>query len=673
VNELTWFQEPSPVARKVLGTQVHFKKEVENLRELRKALLEHKHIAPFLAIISVGTEFNILSKLADMNLQEFLDGRHAEFDILPDALMMAFSNLASALAFLHGGIEIPGRGCVFCCHMDLKPDNILVYQNKEYPVGIWKISDFGISTIKRSEIEQEEKSKAADNLLQVPSALGDLKGRLTPLTGHTSAKRPRGTWQAPEVEMSSGKVVGRESDVPICAFEVGGPTELARLGRQRGKTSGGDSYDDKNGDCFWWETETKDKVLNPHIEGWVEALPDWKGHDVDFLLNCKSLIFSALKITRNERIKAREFCRALEGIRLKQPKIPRIQINGSKSSSVISGEYTSNAAPESVHLIASQRQPEINFTFTDTTNGDIGSTPQLQDVPLSPPAVTPLRPPGPVASLMTESSLENSSFLASKQDDKGKGKEMIEESLRGTDDIRNISATPQPGNYSENERQGVGELSKMVTSLGVLPEGAPMLQCSTPSPEISLADTVNPPDPAPTTISQDLPLRSTAVPKPRRSQTEPATGSPVPLARPIVDHNSRSAPIGPGNLTLGPASRFSPTSRMNSMASARSSANNSSVFSGSDSGRATKKIKFSPPNLKPVIQTVIPPSCEIIAFLSNDVICVYPINNLHDNITRLVPPPGFKWLSASISGVHILARGQQMSTKETMVGRPSFS
>ena len=342
------------MARKILVQKEDFQKEAEILKYLARSLLKHDRIATFKAIISIEagsyTEFNILSELAAMNLQEFLDGGHIEFEISAQNLMLECAQLADALRFLHKGIEIPRdgnapsdfgsqEGPMTCHHMDLKPENILVYTHRDHRVGIWKISDFGISRIKGSVSRQLESTHRNGNgLLEVPRILGELKRSMNSQASHTSrtnAKRNSGTWQAPEVHMSPEKVVGVASDVwsfgciliSVIALALG-PDVLASLDATRGKTRNGTHYDFVNDDRFY---RTIDGVtdLNPHIKSWIEMLPQRAGHSLDFLLNSRDVLLAALVIDPAHRISSADLHHGLKGIFSPHSKIPRNGSNGS--------------------------------------------------------------------------------------------------------------------------------------------------------------------------------------------------------------------------------------------------------------------------------------------------------------------------------------------------------
>lgn len=98
------------------------------------------------------------------------------------------------------------------CHMDIKPQNIVVFGDH---IGVWKVIDFGISTIRKA------------NTLAVWTRKHGIKPyvqRFTHTVG-TDPKQLKGIYQAPEVNSGiqravkndmdevNGKAMGRRSDI----------------------------------------------------------------------------------------------------------------------------------------------------------------------------------------------------------------------------------------------------------------------------------------------------------------------------------------------------------------------------------------------------------------------------------------------------------------------------
>jgi serine/threonine protein kinase len=125
-------------------------------------------------------------------------------------LLLESRNLLDALDFLHRGQIIEGEPLTFC-HMDLKLDNILVYDLNEkkwpelkeakYPAGCWKISDFGISsTSPHAGLGKASRNFAAASLTVITESAALI-----------SNLREAGPYSAPEVHQ--GDMVGTPSDV----------------------------------------------------------------------------------------------------------------------------------------------------------------------------------------------------------------------------------------------------------------------------------------------------------------------------------------------------------------------------------------------------------------------------------------------------------------------------
>ncbi|KAF7525748.1 hypothetical protein G7054_g10980 [Neopestalotiopsis clavispora] len=247
-NGKTQYKEPVAVAVKTFKPKPRGPKEVKNMRTLKESLTRSKGLSLHKAILELANgEIKIFLPRAEHgSLDTFLAGGKApprwnrytydlaaEFphalecnDRLATALLEQCVSVADALKFLHGGF--PSKlGHVECAHMDLKPDNILIFQGgKESMVGTWKIADFGISVIKNST-----------DPVDFAGTVGDLFHKHTM---DTEARREQGAYTPPEVHSITGhdsRRVGRRVDVwafgaifaEVLAFSLGHATEVARL------------------------------------------------------------------------------------------------------------------------------------------------------------------------------------------------------------------------------------------------------------------------------------------------------------------------------------------------------------------------------------------------------------------------------------------------------------
>jgi serine/threonine protein kinase len=176
-----------------------------------------------------GSNFVIISQLADLDLHTFFEGSYADFKayrrrFTPISLLRESLCLAAALDFLHDGLRVSEGPKVACAHLDLKPENILVEWSLR-PVGRWKIHDFGTSRIKEPPPTNPRVSG-----LKAP---GDFLRQFS----FTKAGRLPGPFQAPEVQPNKERVVGRESDMWsfgcilafVLAFTTGGPKHIREL------------------------------------------------------------------------------------------------------------------------------------------------------------------------------------------------------------------------------------------------------------------------------------------------------------------------------------------------------------------------------------------------------------------------------------------------------------
>ncbi|KAI4616733.1 hypothetical protein J4E80_006008 [Alternaria sp. BMP 0032] len=171
------------------------KGEFNNLKELRQCLSDHTRIMVNLVTMveksSPNDIYHIVYELAAYDLNVFLTKmrhklrkrRHAtatpertgSANMWPGDLISESVNLADALDYLHNRLYSTKLHSSLS-HNDIKPENILaVYpetttKNELYPVGQWKLADFGLAVIKiRRSPEGPSKYLSANNNLLVPS------------------------------------------------------------------------------------------------------------------------------------------------------------------------------------------------------------------------------------------------------------------------------------------------------------------------------------------------------------------------------------------------------------------------------------------------------------------------------------------------------------------------
>ncbi|KAF2182450.1 hypothetical protein K469DRAFT_712032 [Zopfia rhizophila CBS 207.26] len=153
--------------------------------------------------------------------------RNDSHNMWPGAFIRESQNLADALDFLHTRLHFDTSESL--AHNDIKPENILVFytdsadKNDKYPVGQWKIADFGLSKIKERRPKDEEQPTglgASSNLLDVDRARQmsrdtDLTHRQrTTSVSRTIPKRHPGRYTAPEIdEKGKDQMDARSADV----------------------------------------------------------------------------------------------------------------------------------------------------------------------------------------------------------------------------------------------------------------------------------------------------------------------------------------------------------------------------------------------------------------------------------------------------------------------------
>ena len=138
--------------------------EIANLNYLRESLRRHKHITMHIAALIHGTTFYIFLPYTEYGslevfLSEGLDSsqgtnlQYNKYDFkehfpsfTPRDLFQQVFFLASALQYLHSGLEITDSPEAYYAHNDFRTDNILIFPKANMPAGKWTISDFRISS-----------------------------------------------------------------------------------------------------------------------------------------------------------------------------------------------------------------------------------------------------------------------------------------------------------------------------------------------------------------------------------------------------------------------------------------------------------------------------------------------------------------------------------------------
>jgi len=288
--------------------------EHKNLKAFKQCLDRNTNIMLSYAAFAHGSNFIIISPLADLDLYKFFTGSYPDFQarrrrFTPIALLKESLGLAAALNFLHDGLRMREGQKVACAHLDLKPENILVKWGAggATDVGRWKIHDFGTSRIKEP---------SATN----PKVSGLLPGYFPRQFSFTRAGRAPGPFQAPEVQSSQERVVGRESDMWsfgcilafVLAFVIGGPKHTSQLA----KTLDEPVSEDTETDYFYTiDSTNKSKfIIKPKVAEWLKSLKMNNGDKTPWVNNTLNLIFSTLVVDAKARPKASDALNRLDAI-----------------------------------------------------------------------------------------------------------------------------------------------------------------------------------------------------------------------------------------------------------------------------------------------------------------------------------------------------------------------
>jgi serine/threonine protein kinase len=217
--------------RDMATTTQEFEIERQILKELGNKKTKHDMIMLDWGSITINDEMgsplshHLIFELATFSLQNFLENFRRSDTYKEQSLLLArFVDLVEALAVLHDSLKT--------LHLNIKPDNILVFeegsshsdnQNEDPNKLVFKISDFGLA---RKKGMRQRTGHNQIGLISQPSH-----------SSATSATRPSGAYQGPEIQQRDTSRAGRGSDVwsigcvalMMLAFVTGGPAEVSKL------------------------------------------------------------------------------------------------------------------------------------------------------------------------------------------------------------------------------------------------------------------------------------------------------------------------------------------------------------------------------------------------------------------------------------------------------------
>lgn len=278
--------------------------EVKALAKFRSLLFNNERIMTSLCVIIHGNSLDLLFPFADLDLEDLIsDNPRGKLvsSASPRELIIELAALADALGHLHYELRTSDGESLICVHNDIKPENILVFCGPDFPVGRWKIGDFGLASFKKV------KGNVIDKDLYIKFNDSSLHHTLPSLT---TPKRAPGSFQAPEVERQNEKVIGPESDVfslgcissRIVTYAVGGAELVQEFDRKRGRESQHEDGSVSHGHDFYYRNNGRE--INIEVLSWLDELDGGKEEQAAWIRACVQIIKPMLEIDLQKRPKA---------------------------------------------------------------------------------------------------------------------------------------------------------------------------------------------------------------------------------------------------------------------------------------------------------------------------------------------------------------------------------
>lgn len=270
--------------------------------------------------VACGKIYHIIYEIAAFDLNEFLtmnsterherrDKRHESAspsrtnsaNMWAGDLILESRNLADALDYLHNRLHNMSK--ISLAHNDLKPENILVFYpdsidiGDRYPVGQWKIADFGLSKVKDKRV-LDNKLLSAEDAIPIPRK-ADITHRIerSLSVSRTVPKRDPGKYTAPELDQKKlEKTDGRSADIwsfgcvlsEVVAFAV-------KLDSQPVSDLRNALYKPNYADQRFYDIDTKEVKCS--FLDYLNKLPDLVIDD-GIVLDAKGWIFSSIALVK---------------------------------------------------------------------------------------------------------------------------------------------------------------------------------------------------------------------------------------------------------------------------------------------------------------------------------------------------------------------------------------
>ncbi|KAJ5090602.1 hypothetical protein N7532_009286 [Penicillium argentinense] len=173
------------------------------------------------SLVIDSSTYSLFMPLALCDLKQYMTN-HRRKKPKTKAEKMAFiqsaRGLANGLEFLHDGMMTKDGYNLVCYHMDLKPDNVLIFPEitADGEKHIWKISDFGMSHVKyRRRGEKDKKKESVKDFNRWFARHPQMEPQARPQDNSVSGvvnQRGDGTYLAPE-SMTNFPILNTSSDV----------------------------------------------------------------------------------------------------------------------------------------------------------------------------------------------------------------------------------------------------------------------------------------------------------------------------------------------------------------------------------------------------------------------------------------------------------------------------
>jgi serine/threonine protein kinase len=207
---------PEEIARKeyLLSSRARPNEEREIMETIFKnSSASNPNIVETYGSLEWGTStFSMFMPLAVCDLKKYM----TEISPLPPSstemraeFIKCVTGLANGLAFLHKGLKTTEFEELVCFHMDLKPENVLIFHEEVDGKlqGIWKIGDFGMARFRVRRRHQEVSHESNFRSWFLPR-----QAPADPSVDPTINRRGEGTYLPPE-SLASRPSMRAESDV----------------------------------------------------------------------------------------------------------------------------------------------------------------------------------------------------------------------------------------------------------------------------------------------------------------------------------------------------------------------------------------------------------------------------------------------------------------------------